>query len=191
MAKIIRNQCPECENLKDERAKVCRQCLFKLSNLDVVSEKKCSKCKEILPINNFRLRLRFNKIRPRSWCKKCEMIDCNTRHRKNNPPKIKLTLEEREMNKVKSLIRTRLKEKNINLSKEEIEIYINNYLNQSKCPICLRDVKDLHKLLSIDHCHSTGKIRGFLCSNCNAGIGMLNDDPGIVRKALDYLLSFN
>lgn len=43
------------------------------------------------------------------------------------------------------------------------------------------------RVLCVDHCHHTGKIRGLLCDNCNKGIGCLKDDVGLVRKALLYL----
>lgn len=35
--------------------------------------------------------------------------------------------------------------------------------------------------------HETGRIRGMLCSPCNTGIGLLRDDPAIIRKAAEYL----
>ena len=38
-----------------------------------------------------------------------------------------------------------------------------------------------------DHDHKTGKRRGILCSHCNTGIGMLKDNPEIIRRALEYL----
>lgn len=41
--------------------------------------------------------------------------------------------------------------------------------------------------LAFDHCHSTGKIRGLLCTNCNAAIGLLNDDPALLEAAIAYL----
>lgn len=44
--------------------------------------------------------------------------------------------------------------------------------------------------LSVDHCHLTGRIRGLLCSNCNAGIGLLGDDLAGLRKAVLYLERF-
>ena len=40
---------------------------------------------------------------------------------------------------------------------------------------------------SVDHDHDTGDVRGILCSNCNAGLGMFGDDPEIIRSAAMYL----
>lgn len=41
--------------------------------------------------------------------------------------------------------------------------------------------------LAVDHCHSTGVIRGLLCTNCNTSIGGLKDNYTIISNALDYL----
>lgn len=43
------------------------------------------------------------------------------------------------------------------------------------------------KALAVDHHHSTGKIRGLLCSDCNTGIGKLKDDPKVLLAAAEYL----
>ena len=39
----------------------------------------------------------------------------------------------------------------------------------------------------VDHCHTTGVIRGLLCTNCNRGIGLLGDTKESLQKALNYL----
>lgn len=40
---------------------------------------------------------------------------------------------------------------------------------------------------TMDHCHSTGRQRGVLCSRCNTGVGMFQDDPDLMRAAADYI----
>lgn len=61
----------------------------------------------------------------------------------------------------------------------------------NKCAICGQP--ETHKrngrikALAVDHCHTTGKIRGLLCSDCNTGIGKMKDDPQVLRKAAEYL----
>jgi|688.fasta_scaffold615187_1 hypothetical protein len=40
----------------------------------------------------------------------------------------------------------------------------------------------------VDHCHSSGKIRGILCDNCNRGVGLLKDDHATLLSAAMYLM---
>jgi len=39
----------------------------------------------------------------------------------------------------------------------------------------------------IDHCHTTGKVRGLLCMPCNVSIGHLKDNVQLLEKALNYV----
>lgn len=43
------------------------------------------------------------------------------------------------------------------------------------------------RMLHVDHCHTSGKVRGLLCSNCNKGIGLFYDSPGNLESAAEYL----
>jgi len=53
------------------------------------------------------------------------------------------------------------------------------------CAIC----KVKEKILCVDHCHKTGKVRGLLCHLCNRSIGMMKDDVRILESAIVYLKS--
>ena len=44
-------------------------------------------------------------------------------------------------------------------------------------------------ILNIDHNHETGKVRGLVCRGCNVGLGGFKDDPKLLIKAIQYLVS--
>jgi hypothetical protein len=50
-------------------------------------------------------------------------------------------------------------------------------------PVGTRDARSE----SLDHCHSTGRVRGLLCKRCNSGIGYLGDTRLGVQAAIAYL----
>jgi hypothetical protein len=56
------------------------------------------------------------------------------------------------------------------------------------CAICERSEAEIGRDLVVDHCHTTGKIRGALCHSCNRSLGLLRDDPGVLFKAFRYLM---
>ena len=56
---------------------------------------------------------------------------------------------------------------------KEIETIISKYGNKYQ--------------LSVDHDRVTGLIRGLLCSNCNAALGLVGDDVEILKNAIHYL----
>jgi hypothetical protein len=53
---------------------------------------------------------------------------------------------------------------------------------QNKCGICASD-NPTH----IDHCHSTGVVRGILCHHCNLGLGNFKDSTSRMGKAIEYI----
>lgn len=55
-----------------------------------------------------------------------------------------------------------------------------------RCAICGTDVNG-KKRFHVDHDHTSGAVRGILCTKCNVGIGALKDDPEIVFNAYLYL----
>lgn len=57
---------------------------------------------------------------------------------------------------------------------------------KGKCAICSCDLVD-GKMTCVDHCHSTGKIRGILCANCNVALGHFKDSIPLIESAICYL----
>lgn len=56
------------------------------------------------------------------------------------------------------------------------------------CAICCGDPGDARGYRPhVDHCHSTGVVRGILCGRCNKGLGALRDDPNVLMRAYHYL----
>lgn len=56
------------------------------------------------------------------------------------------------------------------------------------CDICGRtDSAVKGKALLLDHCHSTGVVRGVLCQPCNIALGGFDDDIDRMRAAISYL----
>jgi hypothetical protein len=59
------------------------------------------------------------------------------------------------------------------------------------CEICGLPIKLVgeHKreTVHVDHCHSSGKVRGVLCLKCNVGIGAFLESRLHLQKAIEYL----
>jgi len=61
------------------------------------------------------------------------------------------------------------------------------------CAICHRPETETDsrtgriKSLHVDHNHETTEIRGLLCLSCNGAIGLMKDNPAILRSGAEYL----
>ena len=65
------------------------------------------------------------------------------------------------------------------MSPESFEMHLR--IQGGCCPICGGPGE------AIDHDHATGDYRAILCHKCNRGLGHFNDDPNLLRKAVEYL----
>lgn len=58
-----------------------------------------------------------------------------------------------------------------------------------RCPICNKTIiRQFKNDVVLDHYHETGEIRGWICRMCNNGMGMMEDDAGILRRAIKWIL---
>ena len=66
------------------------------------------------------------------------------------------------------------------------EAYMALLLQQNgKCAVCKQPPRKTK--LAVDHDHHTNKIRGLLHFECNVALGLLKDDPQLIRNALEYV----
>lgn len=124
-----------------------------------VLHKKCTKCSLVLPLDKFAVR-KSTRLGYDSSCKDCT----NTRRRKAYSPE-----KQSEM----------YYKNTYGLSKEFVESHTN-------CDICKEPFTQT-LLRNVDHCHTTGKVRGVLCRFCNVGLGKFYDSEKRLLAAVDYL----
>lgn len=59
------------------------------------------------------------------------------------------------------------------------------------CAICNSEgfaiARNQRQMIVIDHCHSSGKVRGLLCHNCNRALGLFQDNVENLKNAIRYL----
>ncbi len=55
------------------------------------------------------------------------------------------------------------------------------------CAVCGRNKTEFNKHLNVDHNHTTGEIRGLLCTNCNHRLIGKHTDGSLLRKMAEYV----
>ena len=134
--------------------------------------KKCRSCGETSEHVPFS-RNRLFKDGVDTICKKCKSEWGKSYYQKN---KKSILLKQKKWNRKKDL------KKKFNITLDQYGEMLNN--QNGVCAICKRKNK---KTLAVDHNHSTGRIRGLLCGNCNWAIGLFLEDIGILTSAIEYL----
>lgn len=81
------------------------------------------------------------------------------------------------------------REKRLGITQEEYELLLD--MQDHRCGICKEPERVEHKhgkrAMAVDHDHTTGRIRGLLCSHCNRALGLFRDSADVLRSAEEYL----
>lgn len=177
------NTCPSCGEMKKNRSALCEACHRAAVVARDPTEKMCMLCRRILPLDAFRLRKSSQgAAKWRSRCRDCG--DAQQRMRAKNAQQSRTTVHA-----ASSYASLRGYAKKLGISWAEV---VERYPSDNRCEICKRTPEEAYTAdrfarLSLDHCHETGKLRGFLCGPCNAGLGQLGDTVERVRAAVHYL----
>lgn len=129
--------------------------------------KTCTKCGAILPLSEY-YKDHNQKSGLRPECKTCNKKQC-TKWAKANKEK----------------------HRGYNIKHHygiSVEVYDSLLTKQNgTCAICFQPPGK--RRLAIDHCHTTGTVRGLLCARCNQGIGHFRDNVKYLTAAITYLES--
>lgn len=74
--------------------------------------------------------------------------------------------------------------KNYNINADQYDSILKE--QNEVCAICQKE-ELCNRLLAVDHCHTTKKVRGLLCTNCNMAIGKFQDNIEYLKRAVEYL----
>ena len=72
------------------------------------------------------------------------------------------------------------------ITSEDVQALLQTQDN--RCAICKDPFSDTNRPY-IDHCHSSGWVRGLLCRDCNFAIGLLKETVSNFQSAVEYLIS--
>jgi hypothetical protein len=178
-----RTTCPSCGGTKKDKSGLCADCHKVAVLAQEPIEKRCCLCHRTLPLDAFNLRKSAGgAAKWRSRCRKCDAAQARLRakNEQRNRPSSQATT---------SYAGLRRYARKLNIPWTEV---VERYPSDNRCEICKRTPEEAYRgdryaRLSLDHCHETGKLRGFLCGPCNSGVGHLGDTAARLRAAVKYL----
>lgn len=115
----------------------------------------------------------------RSYC-----IECGKKRNRNadKTRDVEKRLEYNKKYRAKESSKEKMKyysiKRRFGLSRNEYDYYV----SYGVCYICGNECKPF-----VDHCHSTGKVRGILCNSCNVYLGRIKDSVDVLERMMVYL----
>ena len=168
--------------------------------------KACTKCGKEKPLDKFDFKHRVAKNGTHHFygmCRKCRNAKIMEWHKKN-PKKVTLAQQKYAENNREKLSR-RTREWNVAnrfrraLNASRATAKRRNHLScdatvrelevafTGRCAVCGVWESECSKRLHMDHDYATGKFRGWLCGQCNAALGLLQDSREVISDLLKYI----
>ncbi|MGI4873183.1 MAG: endonuclease VII domain-containing protein [Janthinobacterium lividum] len=156
-----------------------------LENYADYTHKECTKCSLVKPVGEFSKGAAKNSLgwAYRGYCKECGNAQTRAYSKGNTEKRNTRLREYRKANPEKAKLydkRGSFKKK-YGITLDQLEFLKKH--NDYKCWICNKP----HPKLFMDHCHTTGKVRGMLCPGCNTYLGVIQDSADTAQRLLDYL----
>lgn len=168
-----------------------------------MGSKRCTKCGLVKPLTEFYAAAGMRDGH-RNDCIPCNKAAKRERHARNPEPYRKRArewaaenaerraayqAEYRNRPERKRVMRDLYYRRTYGLSVDEADEIL--AAQNGRCAICCRPAPERLGSMHLDHDHRTGAIRGFLCVDCNHGLGKLRDSPELLLRAVVYLRQRN
>ena len=138
-----------------------------------MAKKRCGRCHEWLPCEAFEKAYDHKKTNRgglSSYCRQCRSAYLKNWRETRTPEQKERWYQQQRTHRYK---------KEYGLSGSDIWVLRQEF---PCCAVC-RSEEDLH----VDHCHTTGRVRGILCARCNHALGHAADSPERLRLLASYL----
>jgi hypothetical protein len=136
--------------------------------LGLQNKRRCGYCHEIKPLTEFFASL-SKSLGKQHTCKVCQKY---LRAKYRSGPEAKKKRSEEDL------------KKRYGITSDQLQRMIASV--GGVCEICQKPPS--RSRLFVDHCHSSKRVRGLLCSPCNLGLGSFRDDIDTLRRAIHYLV---
>lgn len=173
--------------------------------MEELTHKECTKCHQVKTIDRFNARANDTKKPYEPHCKKC-INEWRKVYRQKNLEKLRSqSRQKQERIKADPVRLERYKNKQRKTArKHDYYKFSNKNITQDQytallqdqggvCAICgqpetVKTKRGKTIALAVDHCHTTGKIRGLLCMRCNTRLHLLESESlkDAAQNYLDY-----
>lgn len=141
--------------------------------------KSCPSCKIELPLSEFHVR-KTRGGQPASRCKSCSR-EAHRVWKQARPD-----YEKRRYQAIKVETRERHLVRKYGVTLADYDAMLER--QDGKCAICQTTPStQRYGVFHVDHCHASGAVRGLLCRGCNNVLGVVNDSPEALARAIAYL----
>lgn len=142
--------------------------------------KTCRKCGELKPCDAFYVHSKATG-KLRNDCKACTKATV----KENQPEGSRVDYSRSYYARHGETVRAKQRERLYGITEEQYQEILES--QGHKCAICGTTDPQHYGRFVIDHCHTTGKVRGLLCNHCNRGLGAFMDNRQSLLSAINYL----
>jgi hypothetical protein len=191
--------CPACGSSKVAGSASCEDCWTRFI-AGTSAEKRCSGCNLVRSVGDFSWRRSYKGMAYlRSRCRDCERAASKERYRQRVQADAQGAARHKSMVNRRSAERAAITDpfgmlcRAVRMSARKLgldpALVVKRFIeNGNVCEGCGTKGTLGHRgRVCIDHCHTTGAFRGFLCGSCNKAAGHVRDDPDRLEALARYL----